>query len=293
MTMNCALCGGTMARNRGSLPPGRAMCHGCRAWVRSLPKPPRGPAKPDGSLACAVCRREMHSGSTSLPQGKAICLGCRRWLHTLAKPPSRPRECATCGSSFQPNGAQKYCAPKCRPRKFDTRDRPSATERGYGQEHRKLRKRWAKRVAAGGVRCWRCDYPINPGDQWDLGHDDHDRTIWRGAECIPCNRGTAANRRRRVLGTKVCDQCGLTYSARYEEQRYCSKPCRRFGQRRQPKVKASKVYFPTCWCGAQFTAKARTTKNCPDHRDMTTIMRIRYRQQVGIPLDAPLYSRAG
>lgn len=265
------------------------MCHGCRAWVRSLPKPPRGPAR--SGPTCAVCQKQMWQ--SALPQGQAICLDCRRWLNTLPRPPRRPLNCATCGNTFQPKGGQKYCTPACRPRKFDTpRDRPSSAERGYGPEHRKRRKRWAKRVEAGGVRCWRCDHPINPDDQWDLGHDDRDRTIWRGPECIPCNRGTAANRRRRILGTRVCDHCGLTYSARYEEQRYCSRPCR-LSQRRRLKVKASKVYFPTCWCGAQFTAKAWTTKNCPDHRDMTTIMRIRYRQQAGIPLNAPLYSRAG
>ena len=44
----------------------------------------------------------------------------------------------------------------------------------------------------GGFTCWRCLcwYPV--GTPWDLGHDDHDRTQYRGPECRPCNRATAS-----------------------------------------------------------------------------------------------------
>lgn len=67
--------------------------------------------------------------------------------------------------------------------------------RGYGSAHQKLRKQLAPEVEAGGVRCWRCGDPIRPGERWDLGHDDHDRNIYRGPEHVACNRSTA-NRKR-------------------------------------------------------------------------------------------------
>lgn len=69
------------------------------------------------------------------------------------------------------------------------------TARGYGSAHQKLRKRLAPKVAAGGVRCWRCGELILAGEQWDLGHDDVDRRAYRGPEHIKCNRATS-NRRR-------------------------------------------------------------------------------------------------
>lgn len=61
-------------------------------------------------------------------------------------------------------------------------------------EHKRLRLQWQKVVDAGEANCWRCGRPIPPGTPWDLGHDDHDPTTYRGAECRPCNRGTAAVR---------------------------------------------------------------------------------------------------
>lgn len=38
--------------------------------------------------------------------------------------------------------------------------------------------------------CWRCDDPIDP-EHWHLGHDDHDRDVYRGPECVTCNTATA------------------------------------------------------------------------------------------------------
>lgn len=58
----------------------------------------------------------------------------------------------------------------------------STTQRGYGSSHQALRRRWANRVAAGEVNCWRCGDPIKPGMEWDLGHDDHDRSKYKGPE---------------------------------------------------------------------------------------------------------------
>jgi hypothetical protein len=67
--------------------------------------------------------------------------------------------------------------------------RPSAASRGYGSRHRKLRARWAARVAAGGVACARCGRLIEPGEPFDLGHSDEDRSQYVGPEHRACNRG--------------------------------------------------------------------------------------------------------
>jgi hypothetical protein len=68
----------------------------------------------------------------------------------------------------------------------------STTARGYGNQHQKLRKQWAARVAAGTVTCWRCHRLIAPWAEWELGHDDWDRDITRGPEHKACNRKAAA-----------------------------------------------------------------------------------------------------
>lgn len=74
----------------------------------------------------------------------------------------------------------------------------NTTQRGYGTTHQKLRAKYQTAVDAGLARCWRClengatdeQARINPGDPWDLGHDDHDRRKYRGPEHVRCNRAT-------------------------------------------------------------------------------------------------------
>jgi hypothetical protein len=70
-------------------------------------------------------------------------------------------------------------------------------ERGYGIAHRRLRARWAKKVDAGEVHCWRCGRWIEPGSRWDLGHDE-DRSVTRGPEHQACNRATATHKAERT-----------------------------------------------------------------------------------------------
>jgi hypothetical protein len=72
--------------------------------------------------------------------------------------------------------------------------RGTAAHRGYGSRHWALRKRLAPTVAAGLAVSARCGRPIAPGEPWDLGHDDFDRTRYNGPEHRRCNRAT--NRRR-------------------------------------------------------------------------------------------------
>ena len=69
--------------------------------------------------------------------------------------------------------------------------RGTSTARGYDQAHRARRAAWAAHVSRGLVTCWRCGQPIEAGSAWDLGHDDHDRTITRGPEHATCNRSAA------------------------------------------------------------------------------------------------------
>lgn len=72
----------------------------------------------------------------------------------------------------------------------------STTARGYGATHQAERRRWEPLVAKGDVMCARqgskcTGQPIQPGQAWDLGHND-DRTGYNGPECVPCNRGAGA-----------------------------------------------------------------------------------------------------
>lgn len=78
--------------------------------------------------------------------------------------------------------------------------------RGYGLAHKKERERWKPAIARGEVQCARLDCvvsrerngdrTIRPTDEWDLGHDDHDRTQYQGPEHRRCNRGAPSRRRR-------------------------------------------------------------------------------------------------
>ena len=73
------------------------------------------------------------------------------------------------------------------------RARGTSTQRGYGAAHQKQRAALAAAQAAGEtLTCWRCGKPIT--GPFDLGHDDHDRTQYRGPEHPACNRATAGRR---------------------------------------------------------------------------------------------------
>lgn len=69
----------------------------------------------------------------------------------------------------------------------------------YGYRHQKRREAERARVNAGEAHCWRCGVWLPPGCQFDLGHvDGGGPDDYMGAECIPCNRGTAAVRGNRA-----------------------------------------------------------------------------------------------
>jgi hypothetical protein len=69
----------------------------------------------------------------------------------------------------------------------------------YGGAHQAIRRAMAPYVP--GSRCWRCGYPILPGQPWDLGHDDDNPALYRGPEHARCSRSAGArkgNARRRA-----------------------------------------------------------------------------------------------
>lgn len=67
--------------------------------------------------------------------------------------------------------------------------------RGYDNNHDRLRKSWVPTVKSGQVNCWRCGQRIDPNEPWDLGHDDNDRSKYRGPEhANRCNRAAAGRK---------------------------------------------------------------------------------------------------
>lgn len=80
-----------------------------------------------------------------------------------------------------------------------TTQRRSTTDRGYGHTHQQQRRRWQRVIDDGRGCCWRCGARIPAGSSdWHLGHDDDDRRIYRGAECILCNLRAAARKTNRI-----------------------------------------------------------------------------------------------
>lgn len=81
----------------------------------------------------------------------------------------------------------------------------TTTQRGYGYDHKKLRKQIAPQVEAGRTNCWRCQEPIHKGQAWDLGHADDDRSKYMGPEhanAADCKYGgNRATSGRRTLMT--------------------------------------------------------------------------------------------
>jgi hypothetical protein len=76
--------------------------------------------------------------------------------------------------------------------------RGTRQQRGYDANHDRLRAQWEPRVATGRVKCWRCGELISPATAWDLGHDDTDRTKYRGPEhANQCNRAAAGRNSHR------------------------------------------------------------------------------------------------
>jgi hypothetical protein len=77
----------------------------------------------------------------------------------------------------------------------------TTTERGYGSDHQRLRKQWARVVSDGKASCARCGRSIVPGTQWHLGHTD-DRSGYTGPEHARCNTRDGAQRGNRMRAVR-------------------------------------------------------------------------------------------
>jgi len=106
--------------------------------------------------------------------------------------------------------AKRVCAEHGCPELTDTTRCPTHTrqadrargKRAHGSgsdwQHTKLRRSYQRAMNAGkAFNCWRCGGPIDPND-WHLGHDDHDRTIYRGPEHPLCNLRAAGSKRKQT-----------------------------------------------------------------------------------------------
>lgn len=135
-------------------------------------------------VECALC-----SGEFEARKGEILCPECRR-------DPPKIRLCKGCGGPSRSN-RHWYCAgcaAKAAARQNGRRKQGTTVGRGYGAEHQAARKRWARLVARGEVMCRRCNRLIGSDQDWDLGHDDRDRSLPSAPEHLACNRATSGRR---------------------------------------------------------------------------------------------------
>lgn len=90
---------------------------------------------------------------------------------------------------------KRYCAEHGRAHE---RERGTATQRGYGAPHKRLRARWQAAIDNGAAPlCPRCHLPVTRGQAWDLGHNDR-RDGYNGPEHASCNRKAGAANSNRM-----------------------------------------------------------------------------------------------
>lgn len=162
--------------------------------------------------------------------------------------------------------------------------RPSTTERGYGADHQRIRRRALEELIEG-TPCPRCQEPMTRDQALDLDHTD-DRSGYLGLSHAACNR--RRNRRPRKLRLSVpCETCGIPFPTPYEAQRFCSRACRR-NQPRAPRGKAgiARPPRPERPCRICGTGTTGVLCSSPCRKEAgRRASRDRYRAAVGIPVD--------
>jgi hypothetical protein len=97
----------------------------------------------------------------------------------------------------------------------------------YGQLHKRARARWARKVRAGGVTCWRCGGAVPAGSAWDLGHVDEEGRRQgfpaRHPEHIGCNRATLTHAKA-AAGNGVAREAVLSRVNTLPEPRFDGLP---------------------------------------------------------------------
>lgn len=143
------------------------------------------------SIICHPCRRELRGRPRDVR------------LRDIPRHSVRSLTCPSCKRRFQTtHRTRRYCSPNCREvhgkatSNWQRRPNDAAAKeraRTYSTaEHKRLRAHYKRLVANGSEYCWRCSRRIDPRSAWHLGHDDNDRTLYRGAEHAQCNIRAAA-----------------------------------------------------------------------------------------------------
>jgi len=87
-------------------------------------------------------------------------------------------------------------------RKVDTAAGRAREAQYRSRDHRRRRAEAKVEVEAGRACCWRCGRWLAPGSLWHLGHDDVDRSVYRGPECVSCNVKAAARKGNRIANAR-------------------------------------------------------------------------------------------
>lgn len=254
-------------------------------------------------MSCADCGNAIWRSSTSLPEGQARCRPCRRaapsYRNRAAMRWIYIRTCA-CGVVFSTRAqSAKRCRPCARKRSnWRTASRGGTQEAGYGQAHR-LERRRRVQTHEPTDPCVRCGQPLGPMSRsLHLDHDDEDRTKYLGFAHASCNVQAASakahGRRRQIAGPRTpepvqpCPVCGAT--PRDGRTRCCSRACAAELRRINAPVRepGPRVSRSCATCGAQTHRPKYCSETC-SYEAFRISVRNRYRQQHGIPLDAPKY----
>lgn len=101
------------------------------------------------------------------------------------------RRCPAKGCPKILTNGERYCPTHAR--EYEGR-RGTPTARGYGAEHRAIRRQWQQRIDNGErITCATCPVVIT-GTAWQLGHDHARGVGYLGPQCVRCNTSEGGRR---------------------------------------------------------------------------------------------------